>query len=239
MSEKNGISVEALEKSLAELEDATAGGQSRKAELLQKSESERLSEEESAELVALLSGRSNAGGEIRKAMGEGESLQKALDVSDFLRDLHSNVTDALETIGEDLAKSQIERQEYESVLAKALIDVGGTVKDLVELTKSLKDEVEAMSGKPVRQPEAINPGHKTVEPIEKGFAGSQPAKGTLHDREAVLNVLEGELSKSVDAGRAGRTETGEDLYQVIPLVEQAGPHMLSDALKETVAKALS
>ena len=99
---------------------------SRKQVLLSKAQEAELSKAEQAELFNLLGGQEEKdetlGEEITKGLEENDTLQKALDVSDYLQEQHTELVKSLQAMGDALAKSDNRQHEFNLVLAKAMPD---------------------------------------------------------------------------------------------------------------------
>lgn len=200
----------------------------RKEELLHKSEAEGLTESESTELVGILQGGSDLGGEIKKSMEpKGEKLRKAIEVSDFLREMHTGTTDSLSRIADRLEKSQAHQHEYNAALADGIVTLGRALQDTRELVKSLTGQLEEMGAQPVRGPRAKRgPNHQPqrqqpAQPLQKSMAGGEP-EGEQLSKSQVLDLLEEMMVKS-DQGQyglgGGLSKGGENLYEAIAAYE--------------------
>jgi len=113
---KKSLTVGDLSKSLDALETFAKSGDlpSRKEYLLGKATGEELTKSERDELFNLLggnatpdfdSGEDSPGESIVKSMSENDNLQKALDVSDYLQEQHTEMVKSLRRVGEEIEKS--------------------------------------------------------------------------------------------------------------------------------------
>lgn len=229
---KSELSTEDLEKSLAKLE-AMAGGDdapSRREALIEKARASELSKSERDELFDLLGGEppnvsdEGPGESIVKSMGENEQLAKALDVSDYLQEQHTELVKSLKVVGEEIRKSDNRNHDFNLVMAKAVTDIG-------MLVKSLAESVEALAGQPARAPKSAGVRTKPEQVMQKSFATQQPAEEGLAKSE-ILDGLNGLMEDSMAKGRCGTTEFGEDITLAVAKYEQT--HQISRPMLNAV-----
>lgn len=210
------LTKEDLEKSLTQLESEVAknDSSSRKDQLLEKAKVKDLEKAEKEELFQLLGEEFHEGNSLGKSVTEGlqtnEDLQKALDVSDYLREQHSELTTSLEMLADEISKSDNRQHQFNLLLAKAVADTG-------RLVKSMAERLGVIEQQPAREPKAKR---SLAQPMEKGFAG-QPS-GEQLSKSQILDTLESMIADSVEKGRAGNTEDGIDLTVAASKVEQFG-----------------
>lgn len=222
-----------LEKSIEQLEEAVneSSEVDRKSTLLSKAMEEELDKSEQEELSRLLGGGSvespaPLAEEVVKSMDSNEEMNKALDVSEYLQEQHTELNKSLAMLGEHIEKSDLRQQSFNILLAKAVSEVG-------KLAKSMDSRLEVIEGQPVRAPKSQVKGTPT---LEKSFAGKKPEEGQLN-KAMVLDTLSGMIKKSVDAGRGGATETGIDMVTAASKFEQNG--QISPQLLEMVKQERS
>jgi hypothetical protein len=220
-----------LQKSLDQLsaltEDKTI---SRKQQLLTKAQGSELSKSEQNELFELL-GKSeqtkqSLSGEVTKGLGNNDTLQKALDVSDFLQEQHSELIKSLGVLAEALEKSDSRQHEFNLVLARAVSGIG-------QLTKSLGERVGVIEAQPARGPKSR--GVAGAQPLEKSFVGAN-AQGTQLSKAAVLDELENMVQESMQKSLGGMTEDGFDLVTASSKYEQF--NLISQGLLDQVQKRI-
>lgn len=188
---------EDLQKSLDKLAELAADSDetTRKNALLQKALTEDLSESESGELFKLMGHEetedSTVGEDIVKSFEENETLQKALDVSDYLQSQNDELVKAITTLADTLEQSDGRQHEVNLVLIKALVDVGTVVKDLNE-------KMEKALGQPARGPKSAG---VTAQPMEKSFAGASPEVNL--SKSEILDAMDDMFQKSMDTGKGG------------------------------------
>ena len=213
-----------LQKSLDRLTAlATEGdGPSRKDTLLSKANADALNKSEREELFELLGGAAPAvdepGENIVKSMTSNDTLQKALDVSEYLQEQHSEMVKSLRNVGEEIQKSDNRRHEFNLVMAKAIRDIGVMV-------KSLSEEIGTIGGQAARAPKSM--GVKAGQVLQKGFVGQSPARDDL-SKSQVLDALDGMMEESMSKGGSGTLETGEDIALAVSKYEQT--HMISKSM---------
>lgn len=225
------LSEDDLQKSLDQLSALTEDqAVSRKQQLLEKAQSSELEKSERDELFELL-GKSeqpkkSLGEEVTKGLGENDTLQKALDVSDFLQEQHSELVKSLTTLADALEKSDARQHEFNLVLARAVSGIG-------QLTKSLGERVGVIESQPARAPKSR--GIAGAQPLEKGFVGAAASDGQLSKGE-VLDELETMVQESMQKSLNGMTEEGLDLVTASSKYEQF--NLISQGLLDQVQKRI-
>jgi len=213
-----------LQKSLDRLTAmAEAGdGPSRKDNLLAKANDDTLSKSEREELFELLGGAAPAvdepGENIVKSMTSNDTLQKALDVSEYLQEQHSEMVKSLRSVGEEIQKSDNRRHEFSLVTAKALCDIG-------QMVKSMYEQINTIGGQAARPPKSL--GVKTDQVLQKSFGGRVPEGDDL-SKSQVLDALDGLMEESMAKGGSGTLENGEDIALAVSKYEQT--HMISKSM---------
>lgn len=207
-----------LEKSLNKLEAYVADGDkpTRKAQLLEKAQSGELAKSERDELFQILGGGTPAaeglGAKLVKGLEDNETLAKALDVSDYLQEQHTELCKSLDALGEHIEKSDSRQHEFNLVLAKAVADIGG-------LAKAMSERLEVIEGQPVRGPKSR--GVSAAAPLEKSFGGQKPgAAGEEFSKSQILDGMQDLLEKSVDSGQGGAVPGIGDMGVAISKFEQ-------------------
>lgn len=207
---QEGLTQDDLQKSLDKLADfATDDGPGRKEQLLQKALTEDLSEEENTELIQLMgggeaiqkSGETDSGEAIVKSYTDNEGLDRAIDVSEYLKEHHDALTKSLGAIGEEIQKSDHRRHEFAMLQARALVDMGN-------MMKSMSETLGAIADQPVRAPKSKGAGN--AQPLQKSFGGQPPAEDQL-TKSDVFEALDGLFQESMEKGMGGRLASGEDL----------------------------
>lgn len=216
-----------LSKSLGKLEALVQASDitSRKDALLQKAQKgEDLIKSERDELFQLLGGAEaqKSSEDLTKGLKENETLQKALDVSDFLNEQHTELCKSLGALGETVQKSDSRQHEFNLVLAKAVADVGN-------LVKAVAMNVGAIAAAPARAPKSAGVQGSTA--LQKGFAGGEAEADQLSKND-ILNSLESMMEKSMERGEHGLSKGGEDLALAIAKFEQM--NRMSPGLLEEV-----
>lgn len=228
---KSELSTEDLEKSLAKLEALTADDTpSRREALIEKARASELSKSERDELFELLGGEppsvseDDPGESIVKSMGENESLAKALDVSDYLQEQHTELVKSLRQVGEEIRKSDNRNHDFNLVMAKAVTDIG-------MLVKSLAESVEALASTPARAPKSAGIRTQSNQVLQKSFASQTPTEEALSKSE-ILDGLNGLMEESLAKGRVGQTAFGEDITLATAKYEQT--HQISRPMLNAV-----
>lgn len=200
MNEKKegGVSVEALAKSINELQELflqTPAG--RKSALLKKAQT-GLTGEEQAELVQLLSGSSQvaraAALEIRS-----EPVQKAssVDATGFLKGIATGVESATVKLAETIEKSERASSDRQAALANSFALLAGVVAEQATMLKSLQGSIEKLLEQPAEtsQVRAI-PAVLAAAGAPKATAAPAPAPGGRRvEKGALLRALEKRAEK--------------------------------------------
>jgi hypothetical protein len=230
---KKSLTGSDLDKSLDALEAFAKSGDlpSRKDSLLAKAGQGALSKSEREELFDILGGgaaptqaKDEPAENIVKSMSENDNLQKALDVSEYLQEQHTELVKSLRRVGDEIQKSDHRRHEFNLILAKAVKDIG-------EMVKSLSDAVGVMAGQPARAPKALGVTTKPGQVLQKSFAG-QPSAGENLTKSQVLDALDGMMEESMTKGMSGATDFGEDISLAVAKYEQT--NMISRPMLEAV-----
>jgi len=216
-SESEEIEEDDLEKSLAQLEALATEGDasSRKDQLLEKAKNGALEKSEQDELYQLLGGEPKGeeflGEEVLKGFEENDDLVKALDVSDFLQEQHTELTKALGTLADYIEKGENRQHQFNLVLAKAVSETG-------RLAKSMAERLGVIEQQPARAPKAKR---SAAQAMEKSFAGQDGGNEDAKlSKSEILDGLEDMIAKSVREGRGGATEDGIDLAVAASKFEQ-------------------
>lgn len=230
---KKSLTIGDLSKSLEALESFAKSGDlpSRKDLLLGKASAGSLKKSEREELFNLLGGGSNQNlsnddapaENIVKSMNDNDNLQKALDVSDYLQEQHTEMVKSLRRVGDEIQKSDHRRHEFNMILAKAVKDIG-------DLVKALNDTVGTMAGQPARAPKSLGVV-KPAQVLQKSFMG-QPVAGENLNKSQVLDALDGLMEESMAKGMSGATDFGEDISLACAKYEQT--NMISRPMLDAV-----
>ena len=190
------LSEDDLGKSLAMLTAYHEQGDTptRKQSLLEKAQKEELTKSEQDELHQILGGgqldhEDTLADQIGKSMDPGEDLQKALDVSDYLRETHDQIVEVSTKLADTIEKSDNRQHEFNMLLAKSTALIGN-------LVKSMDDRLEGLEGQPSRRPKS------QAVPLQKSFAGAPPM-GTQLSKSEILNTLGELIEKSCESNEGG------------------------------------
>jgi len=225
---KKSLTPSDLQKSLDKLTQFATSGDapSRKERLLSKASSETLSKSEQEELFELLGGVSASeyepGEAIVKSMNQNDNLQKALDVSEYLQEQHTELVKSLTNVGDEIQKSDNRRHEFNLVMAKAIRDIGLMV-------KSMSEQMGIIGAQPVRQPKSMGVTRGT-QVLQKSFAGREG--GESMSKSQVLDGLDELMVESLSKGMQGASEHGEDIALATSKYEQT--HMISKPMLAAV-----
>jgi hypothetical protein len=232
---KSDLSEDDLVKSLEKIE-ALAKSETpdaRKQALLEKAQQGDLPTEERDELFSLMSGGAAAdsfGTEVAKSLtDDSEDIQKAIDISDYVSELHSGLVKALTAVGDRVEKSETHQHETNLVLAKGLLDMGKLAQQTQLLVKAVHEDVASLTQRPIRAPRSQLSG---VQGIQKSIGGAPAAEDQISKSE-VHSLLHDMLQKSMQEGRDGAAQCGVDITNAASLYEQGGK--LGDELMHEVA----
>lgn len=210
------LSGEDLEKSLEKLDSFAVSGdvESRKKVLLQKAMEDDLEKSERDELFELMGGQSGEptdprSDEVIKSMAENDTLQKAWDVSDYLREQHEELCKSLGMLADYQEQSDARQHEFNLVLAKAVSDTGNMV-------KAMSEKLGVIASQPARAPKSR--GVQTSRTLEKGFGGQPPSEEEL-TKSVILDALDEMHVDSLEKGMEGRTNRGESILNAISKYE--------------------
>ena len=236
-----GVTTEDLEKSLEQLEEMATQNDtpSRKEALLAKASAGELEKSERDELFEILGGSSvepetETATDLVKGLETNEPLQKALDVSDFLKEQHDELVKSLRAVGDTIEASDNRRHEFNLVMAKAIHDIG-------YLVKSMAEGFEDMMSQPARGPKSRG----TPRVLAKSFGGQTPPGGQPNNdapggggeylsKGEILAALQGMSHESMSKGMGGRAGCGEDLMMSVAKYEQT--NRISPQLYKEVAQ---
>jgi len=218
--DKSLISEDDLLKSMARLEEVAKGGVgARKQELLKKSLSASLTDDENAELIKLLAGARDGGlrEQVVKSMSgaDNEELAKSIDVSNYIAELHKTLCDNMTSLATSIEKSESKSAERESVLAKGLLDLTKAMISQGRLVKSLQEKVDAFGRTPAHGPRAV----QSREQLAKSGHAAH-AEGPSISANQVLDTLEMMFQKSLADGGDGVAISGESYEEAISKFEQ-------------------
>lgn len=224
MEKKDDVGVDALEKALVTLETLTKSEKDEKAELFQKSMTSELSEAEKARLVTLISGGTNVEPLAKSvtasiAQPKDPEVQAAVDVSPFLKAISTGNVEALSTLADTMEKSFAGQSEWNQAIGQAVGQIG-------LLVKSLRDEVHGWAEGTNERPKAAQTVTQ-AQVLQKSFAGNPNQGGAGQDGEhlsksVILDTMEAMHQDSIQKGRGGLANCGEDLNKSIAKYEQTG-----------------
>lgn len=193
-----------LKKSLDKLENLTKGeGVPRKQALLEKAQTGELSKSEREELFELLGqGEAPAAPKVGDGLLTNDTIQKSLDVSDFLQESTSELVKALNALDGRINESDERQHEFNLILAKALAETG-------RMVAAMSERLGVVESQPARPPKSAG-----LAPLEKSFAGQTPASETISKAE----ILDAMSDMIVKAG--GYLPDGTDLVVAASKYEQ-------------------
>lgn len=229
------LTTDDLEKSLDQLEAFASENdhESRKDVLLEKAKSGDLSDDEREELFKSLGGEVRDDDEptlsetIEKSMEGNETLQKALDVSDFLAEQHNELCKSLGALADHQQQSDQRQHEFNLLLAKAVTDVGN-------LVKSVSESVETMAGEPVA-PKSRGVNAPAPKVLNKSFANEESGEERL-SKSQIMAGLNGLFEEVIE--KSGQSRIGSvDLLQEISKFESTG--MLHPNVEQAVRARLA
>jgi hypothetical protein len=172
---------------------------SRKEALLKKAMTDDLSSGELEELVKALDNNDTVGNEINTTPDnsisdslETDTMQKALDVSDYLSELHSGLVKSLNTLENEFNGNATRQHNFNITLAKGIVSVGKGLVDMRDSISELKKSIDSFGSAPIRKPTSI-------KPLNKSFAGQDFQQG-----ESILKKSEimGQLLSLAEQGQS-------------------------------------
>ena len=221
-----------LEKSLANLEAFVQRGnpESRKQALSAKFAAGTLTKSEQDEFVQLIRGDEGTAAapdsfvdDLTKGLNDNPTLQKSLEVSEYLEEQHHELVKSLSAVGKEIEAGQKVQGEFNMLLAKSVFEMG-------KLVKSLSSDIQAIGSQAARGPKSL--GVSGATPMIKSFAGQTVAgpQGQL-TKAQVLDAMEGMLRKSI------QSPSGENLNVALTKYEQFS--QMSPAMEHDVRAYMS
>mgnify|MGYP000474271920 CR=1 FL=1 len=222
------VTEEELQKSLDKLQALAGEGSpvTRKDALLKKAQGEELSKSEKTELFRLLGGETETPAapalakSIQDNFEENDTLQKAVDVSDYLDENQKALLKSLTVLSDRIESDGTRQHEFNLVLAKAMSGVG-------KLVKGMSERLGVLETQPARAPKSrgVQPG----QVLQKGFVGQAPSDELSAPQ--ILDGLDGLMQKSMSAGRGGFSEGNENILNATARFEssrQISPSLLAE-----------
>jgi hypothetical protein len=219
MEKSMELSGDDLEKSLDKLGEFAGSNdtETRKTALLQKAMEGELEKSERDELHGLMGGGKSDDDvdpthtdTITKSLEGNDTLQKALDVSDYLREQHEELCKSLTQLAGFQEQADTRQHEFNLILAKAVSDTG-------TLVKAMSEKLGVIAGQPAHEPKSrMAPG----QVLSKSFGGSPPDSEQL-TKSMVLDTLDAMHVESMEKGMDGRTAAGESILTAIAKYENS------------------
>jgi len=218
-----------LEKGMNALAEAALKNNTatRAADLFAKAQSGEITDDEKDELVKSLRGDELAS----KVMGgfQTDTIQKSIDVSDFLRDATVGITDGLRTLTDHIQKSQGDDHGYRVALATTLASMTDVITSQSEMLKSMASQLGVQ---PARGP--MSKGVRGAQPMAKSFAGAPTQANAMEQgsdlsKSQILDGLDAMIAKG-----GNNASNGEDLVKASTKYEslnQISPVVLADVQK--------
>jgi hypothetical protein len=181
-----------LEKSLKKLESmAMSTDEARKQELLSKAQKGSINKSERDELFDLMGDKkkNSLSDEVNKGFGENDTLQKSLEVSNFLREQQDEIQKSLGLLSDHIEKSDSRQNEFNLILASAVTGIG-------RLVKSMQESLESYGSQPAHAPRAAR-SMPQAQALNKSFAGG-PSAGDVLNKSQIKQGLESLLIKSLE-----------------------------------------
>lgn len=133
-----------------------------------------------------------------------DSVKKALEVSEFLRDLVGGLSSVIESQHSELSKSLAATDSAQTLLAKSFEGIAKsqrvvleTQAEILKSVKGLSKRIKSLEEQPVVRKSVGN----ASQVIDKSFGGTPAATNTLSKSEAVSKLMVG-----VRSGRADLTQ---------------------------------
>lgn len=200
-----------LEKGLAALQAAAEAGndQARQRELMAKAADGTITPEENEELIKSLGGGDKLADQVLEPL-DSETIQKSIDVSDYLREQHEGLSKGLATLAEHIQKSEAADQRFRVALAQ-------TVTELASMVQAQGEQINKALGlpaEPVKSRGVVGaPAHDVA--MEKSTVGPNDAL----TKSQVLDILEA-MSRDESYGTGeGLSKSGENLSVAIAKYE--------------------
>ena len=197
-----------LNQGLAALAAAAEAGNpvARQKVLFEKAQNGSITSEENDELVKSLGGGGALANDVIAPI-QTDSIQKSLDVSEYLREHHMGLEKSLSVLCDRIEKSESMDQGFRVALAQTLTAQG-------ELIKGLSDQVAVLSGQPagpVKSRGVVGQSAASAT-VEKSMGGN-PASNKLA-KSQVLDIME-----EISEGNGGFSKSGENMAVAIAKYE--------------------
>lgn len=200
---------------------------SRKEVLLKKAMTDDLSSEEMNELFKSLSNSENVEAEEANDFSnsildslESDAIQKSLDVSDYLTELHSGLVKSLSALEGELNGNAMRQHTFNITLAKSMVSVATGLKDVMSIISELKKSMDNYSEAPIRKP-------TSVQPLNKAFAGQKGQEGQSLSKSEMMGQLLHLAEHGID------NIGGVNVNHAVALLESSNqlPNQVVNALK--------
>ena len=200
---------------------------SRKEVLLKKAMTDDLSSEEMNELFKSLSNSENVEAEEANDFSnsildslESDAIQKSLDVSDYLTELHSGLVKSLSALEGELNGNAMRQHTFNITLAKSMVSVATGLKDVMSIISELKKSMDNYSEAPIRKP-------TSVQPLNKAFAGQKGQEGQSLSKSEMMGQLLHLAEQGID------NIGGVNVNHAVALLESSNqlPNQVVNALK--------
>jgi hypothetical protein len=200
---------------------------SRKEVLLKKAMTDDLSSEEMNELFKSLSNSENVEAEEANDFSnsildslESDAIQKSLDVSDYLTELHSGLVKSLSALEGELNGNAMRQHTFNITLAKSMVSVATGLKDVMSIISELKKSMDNYSEVPIRKP-------TSVQPLNKAFAGQKGQEGQSLSKSEMMGQLLHLAEQGID------NIGGVNVNHAVALLESSNqlPNQVVNALK--------
>jgi hypothetical protein len=205
----------------------TTDPNSRKETLLKKAMTDDLSSEEMNELFKSLSGSENVTTEEVNDFSdsvlsslESDTIQKSLDVSDYLTELHSGLVKSLSTLEGELNSNAMRQHTFNITLAKSMVSVATGLQRTMNVISELKKSMDNYSEAPIRKP-------TSVQPLNKAFVGHNGQEGHSLKKSEMMGQLLHLAEQGVD------NIGGVSVNHAVALLESSNqlPNQVVSALK--------
>lgn len=212
---KGGLTEASLQKSIARLAQYVEGRDpvARKNALLRRAQlGKSLSKSEQGELMRILGGDTQEAARparLSKGLTDNRVIQKSVDATQYIAQQHAEMVGALDRMDKSFGSLSRRSMEFDLVLAKAVADIGRSVQRLAK-------SVAQADAAPARVAKSMGVTGR-ARPLQKSGMG-EPGLS----RQQIDAALDGMMQKSLQAGRAGRTESGLQLTKAIAHFDSCG-----------------
>jgi hypothetical protein len=113
---------------------------------------------------------------------ETDTMQKALDVSDYLKELHDGLVKSLNSLENEFNGNASKQHTFNITLAKGIVSVGKGLVEMRDSISDLKKSIDSFGNEPVRKP-------TSVQPLNKAFVNQASQQNNTLTKSELMGQL--------------------------------------------------